>query len=47
MEFNWSELLEENYTNNKEKLRELEGNYIGFIRIGEICVDVLIRDYGV
>jgi len=45
MKFNWNELTERNYTNDKEKLRELVDNYIGFIRIGEICVDVLIKYY--
>lgn len=46
MEFNWNELKKENYTNNKKELLELVDDCIGFIRIGEICVDVVIRDYG-
>ena len=46
MEFNWNELKIENYTNNKKELLELVDDCIGFIRIGEICVDVVIRDYG-
>ena len=46
MEFNWNELKKENYTNNKKELLELVDDCIGFIRIGEICVDVIIRDYG-
>lgn len=46
MKFNWNELKKENYTNDRKELLELVDDYIGFIRIGEICVDVLIRDYG-
>lgn len=46
MKVNWDELKKENYTNNKARLAEMVDDYIGFIRIGEICVDVLIRDYG-
>ena len=46
MKFDWDELKKENYTNDRKELLELVDDYIGFIRIGEICVDVLIRDYG-
>lgn len=46
MDFNWDELTSKNYTNDENKLLKLVDDYIGFIRIGEICVDVLIRDYG-
>ena len=46
MKFNWNELKKENYTNDRKELLELVDDYIGFIRIGEICVDVLIREYG-
>lgn len=45
MKFDWDELTIDNYTNNKQELKELVDDYIGFIRIGEICVDVLIRNY--
>lgn len=46
MRFNWNDLTEDRYTNDKKKLIDLVEDCIGFIRIGEICVDVLIRDYG-
>lgn len=46
MKINWDDLKEKNYTNDKTKLAEMVDDCIGFIRIGEICVDVLIRDYG-
>lgn len=46
MKINWDDLKEKNYTNDKTKLAEIVDDCIGFIRIGEICVDVLIRDYG-
>ena len=46
MKINWDELKRENYTNDKTKLAEMVDDCIGFIRIGEICIDVIIRDYG-
>ena len=46
MKINWDDLKEKNYTNDKTKLAEMVDDCIGFIRIGEICVDVLIRDHG-
>lgn len=46
MRINWDELKRENYINKEEDLSEMVDNCIGFIRIGEICVDVIIRCYG-
>lgn len=46
MKINWDEFKRKNYTNDETKLAELVDVCIGFIRIGEICVDVVIRDYG-
>lgn len=46
MKINWDELKRENYINKEEDLSEMVEDCIGFIRIGEICVDVVIRDYG-
>lgn len=47
MKFSWCDLLEKNYTSDKDKLYELIDNCIGSIRVGEICIDVIIRDYGI
>ena len=46
MRINWDELKRENYINKEEDLSEMVDDCIGFIRIGEICVDVIIRCYG-
>ncbi len=46
MKINWDELKRENYINKEEDLSEMVDDCIGFIRIGEICVDVIIRCYG-
>lgn len=46
MKINWDELKRENYINKEEDLSEMLDDCIGFIRIGEICVDVIIRCYG-
>lgn len=46
MKINWDGLKRENYINGEEKLAKMVDECIGFIRIGEICVDVLIKDYG-
>ena len=46
MKIIWNEFKKERYTNNETELAKLVDDYIGLIRIGEICVDVLIRDYG-
>ena len=46
MKIDWTDLKRENYINDKSKLAEMVDDCIGFIRIGEICVDVVIRDYG-
>lgn len=49
MEFCWDNFKKEKYTDIKDKLdkrAELADDYIGSVRVGEICVDVLIRDYG-
>lgn len=46
MKINWDELKRENYINKEEDLSEMFDDCIGFIRIGEICVDVIIRCYG-
>ena len=46
MKIKWNELKRENYINKEKDLSEMVEDCIGFIRIGEICVDVVIRDYG-
>jgi len=46
LKINWDELKRENYINKEEDLSEMVDDCIGFIRIGEICVDVIIRCYG-
>lgn len=49
MEFCWDNFKKKKYTDIKDKLdkrAELADDYIGSVRVGEICVDVLIRDYG-
>jgi hypothetical protein len=46
LRINWDELKRENYINKEEDLSEMVDDCIGFIRIGEICVDVIIRCYG-
>lgn len=46
MDFNWDGLSKEKYINSKQKLNELIDCCIGNIRIGEICIDVVIRYYG-
>lgn len=45
MEFNWDGFTEETYLKNKNRLSQLVDDYLGCIRIGEICIDILIRDY--
>ena len=49
LEFCWDNFKKEKYTDIKDKLdkrAKLADDYIGSVRVGEICVDVLIRDYG-
>lgn len=45
MKLIWDELTRERYEESKGRLQEIVDDCIGFIRIGEICVDVLIRSY--
>lgn len=44
-DFNWDGFTKEKYNDVKNNIDKYEDEYIGCVRVGELCIDVLIRNY--
>ena len=45
LEFTW-DMKEKKYETDEKKVSMIVDQYVGHVHVGDICVDIIIRDYG-